>query len=421
MELHIGPWVDWAVGAVGVTALWAVVRVYQLKKELQIVEEERQRLREKWVVTETKLSQTKEHEQRVKETFQALSMDVFQRNSQSFLDLATTRFAQLQEGAQGDLARRQQAMDELVKPIKEALHLVEKRVTDLDKGHHANHHALVEQLKGVGTACGMLHMQTSQLARALRSPHVRGRWGEMQLRRVVELAGMVAHCDFFEQQGGEVDDRRLRPDLVVQLPNNRQIAVDAKASIQAYLDAMEASDEETRLARLKDHARYLRTHVQQLSAKGYWEQFTQTPEFVVLFIPGESFFSAALEQDPSLIELGVEQKVILATPTTLIALLRAVAYGWRQEAVEENARAIAQLGKELYNRLATMGEHFDTLRRGLEHAIEGYNRAMGSLESRVMVSARRFKDLEVGSEETLPVVEIIDQRPRVFHSTESTK
>jgi len=367
-----------------------------------------------------KLALLNEAQEKLRDAFKALSADALKSNNQAFLQLAKETLEKFQEGARSDLEARQKAVDTLVKPIQESLQKVDGKLGELEKARIEAYSALSEQLRGlVEQQIPMLRNETQTLVKALRQPTVRGRWGEIQLRRVVEMAGMLEYCDFTEQESVATEDSRLRPDMVVKLPGNKCIVVDAKAPISAYLNAMEATDEASQQAYLAEHARQVRTHMSLLGRKAYWEQFDATPEFVVLFLPGEMFFSAALQQDPELIEFGVNERVIPATPTTLIALLRAVAYGWRQEALAENAQHVAELGRTLYERIAKLAEHWSKLGDRLDKAVATYNEAVGTLEGRVLPVARKFQELKAAPESNqIAEIEPVERTARVLQAPE---
>lgn len=340
-------------------------------------------------------------EMKLGDTFKALSADALKGASEQFLHLAKSSLAAHTEEAKGDIEKRKTAIETLVKPVADSLGKFEQRIGEIEKAREGAYAELKEQVRTLGLGQIGLQKETASLVKALRQPTGRGQWGEMQLRRVVELAGMQEHCDFTVQTTTTTDEgKRLRPDLVVMLPAGKTIVVDAKTPMDAYLNALEATDDLSREQFLTQHAVQVRTHIQQLSSIKYTEQFADTPEFTVLFLPSESFFSAALQADPGLIERGVEQGVILATPTTLIALLRAVAYGWRQEALAENAKEISALGRVLHERLAKLSDHFGKLGNSLNSTVDHYNRAMGSYETRVMTSARKFEELKASAEKT---------------------
>ncbi|HEU4647585.1 MAG TPA: DNA recombination protein RmuC [Gemmatimonadales bacterium] len=357
-------------------------------------------------------------EAQLREAFQALSAEALRANNQTFLDLAQTKLTEFQHAAKVDLDVRQQAIANLVQPIEAGLKRVGEQLTTAERSRAEGMAEIRSHVELMATAQTQLKQETTQLVKALRAPQVRGRWGEIQLRRVVELAGMLDHCDFAEQETGDTGDGLLRPDLIVKLPGGKQIIVDAKAPLAAYLDAVECQEDGQRAVLLQAHARQVRDHMAKLGAKAYWDQFSPSPEFVFMFLPGETFYSAALQADASLLEFGVQSRVIPASPVTLIALLRAVAYGWRQERIAESAEEISRNGAELYRRLRTMAQHLEKVGGALSRATEAYNDAVGSIERSVLPGARRFKDLGAAVGDDISELEPVDVASRRFQAEE---
>jgi DNA recombination protein RmuC len=350
----------------------------------------------------------------LRNAFKAMASDALKSNNSSFLVIAEETLKRFQSQARGDLEARQKAVADMVAPVRDSLNKVDAQIQQMEVARGDAYGELRAQVQSLISTQKELQSETGNLVRALRTPNVRGRWGEIQLRRVVEIAGMLSYCDFTEQESVTTESGRLRPDLVVKLPGGKHVVVDAKTPLQAFLDASETTDEDARRACLANHARQVRDHMNTLSGKKYWEQFDATPEFVVMFLPGETFFSAALEQDSSLIEHGVLNRVIPASPTTLIALLKAINYGWNQEKLARNAQQISALGKDLHDRLRLLAGHISSVGTGLDRAVESYNKAVGSLESRVLVSARKFAELGASVADDIPELEPIETTARAL-------
>lgn len=350
---------------------------------------------------------------RLASAFSDLANRSLKSNSENFLRLAEQNLATQHERAKRELGDREQAIENLVKPIRQSLQQAQQQITDLEKARSEAYGSIKMQLESMQGSQQMLAQETQNLVNALRRPEVRGRWGEITLRRLVELAGMVEHCDFQEQvHSVDKDDNIIRPDMIVRMPDRRELVVDVKTPLDAYLEAVEAKDDTQRKLGLQRHARNLREHIRKLAGKSYWDQFPQSPEFVILFIPGDQFLSAALNEDPELIESALSQQIILATPTSFVALLKAVAYGWRQLSLAENAEEIRKLAEDLYGRLATFAGHMNKVGKQLASSVENYNRAVGSLERKVLPGARKFVELGIRPKKEIEQVEPLEALPR---------
>ncbi|MGB0743374.1 MAG: DNA recombination protein RmuC [Opitutales bacterium] len=408
MEMLIGLVLGLLLGA---GAVYFVLNTALSKARQELARTEAQRDAE-LKAAEEKLVLLEDARTKLENSFKALSAEALSKNNADFLNLAKATLEKYQEGAKGDLDKRQESIQKTVEPVNEALKAFNEKLVLVEKERAATRSSLDKQLQQLAESQAELSRTTGSLVQALRAPQVRGQWGEMQLRRTVEMAGMVNYCDFIEQASHETGEgQRQRPDMLIKLPNERQVVVDAKVPLAAYLDALEAKDALVQTERMKAHARQLRDHIKGLSQKAYWSQFENAPEFVVLFVPNETIFSAALEQDPQLIEIGVENKVILATPTTLIALLKAIAYGWQQEAIAREAKQIAELGRELYERIGVVTGHFAKLGKSLDQSVGHYNKAISSVESRLLVTARKFEALDSSNADALPETSAIEKMP----------
>ncbi len=415
----------------------AEARVEEIRQQLKLAKDDFETLRERLrqaettkTMAETRVSEIEKNlveqkalledaKAKLSDTFRSLAAEALAGNNTGFLTLAEEKFKALKEEAAADLETRKKAIETLVQPLAETLSAYQKEAKELEEKRLRELTSVGEQLRAVAIAQTTLQSETAKLVNALRSPQVRGRWGEIALRKTAELAGMSPHCDFVEQESVTAEDGRLRPDMVVKLPAGREVVVDSKVPLGGFLEALEAKTDEEREAALMKHASQVNQHVTKLASKEYWDQFPAAPEFVVLFIPNDSFLAAAAEKDPALVESALTKKIVIATPTTFIALLRAIAFGWRQELVAENAQRISALGQELSDRIGTLAEHLIKVGGAIGRAVESYNAAVASFESRVLPSARKFKLLGAGGKKDIEELQPIDQTPRTFTASNS--
>ena len=389
------------VGAL-LTALLAAIRIARLNTRLAVAEKD---LKAQEALEAERVAAIEQAEKSLSAAFAELARQSLQSNSEVFLSLAKQHLGQHEEKARGDMEARQKAIESLVAPVRDALQKTEKQIAEIEKDRREAYGSIRQHLVAMSTTQAALQTETRNLVNALRRPEVRGQWGELTLRRLAELAGMVEYCDFYEQENTQTAEGRLRPDMIIRMPNGRELIVDVKTPLDAYLTAVEAVEDAARQVALKRHADNVRNRVRELALKSYWSQFEKSPEFVILFIPGDQFLAAALEQQPGLLEDALHQKVILATPTSLVALLKAVAYGWRQVAMEENAKKIRALGEELHQRLAAFAGHLAKLGRQLGSSVDAYNSAVGSLERNVLPGARKFRDMGVSGRKDIEQLE----------------
>jgi len=400
-ELNVSIAVLVAVGLAGVGFGWLVAKLRADRKIAELA-----------TTLELERRQAADRLVEVEKTIAQLSSDALRENSKAFLTLAQESLKQFHVQSKGDLEQKEKAVENLVKPIRDALEKTAEQVREMEKERKEAYGALHKHLESMTQTQLLLQGETSKLVTALRRPEVRGQWGELTLKRLAELAGMVEHCDFYQQESIETEEGRMRPDMIVRMPDGRTIVVDVKTPLDAYLSAIEATDDAVRTRHLEHHARKVRERVRELAAKAYWNQFENTPDFVVLFIPGDQFLGAALDADRSLLEDALKQRVILATPTSFVALLRAVGYGWRQENLAENADRIRELGEELYQRLATFTEHLARLGASLDSSVTAYNKAVGSLDAKVLPGARKFVEMGVTPKKSLESPAVVETAPR---------